>query len=107
MWVFTYVPVGDVINVRDKEVGIKPFVKKHAVVQGHVVTQNGEIGEQFMPEHGIQYFLDSTKDLTAYKVKVYFGVPKDSITVETLNVVRDWVRLKDKEANSPRRQEKL
>lgn len=106
MWVFTYVPAGDLIKVRDQEAGIKPFVKEHAVVQGHVVTQNGEIGEQFMPEHGIKYFLDSTKDLSAYKVTVYFGVSKDSITVDTLKVVRDWVRRQDKEATSLPRQEK-
>lgn len=96
MWVFTYVPAGETIKVRDSDVGIKPLVKEYDVLQGHVLDSHGPDG-QFIRESSVGRFLNETADLdTPRKVKEYFRVRKDSISLETLRTVREWVSREDK-----------
>lgn len=90
-WVFTYVRAGETVRVRDKDVGVKPLVKDHDVVQGHVVTQDGVVGPQFMPYTPAARFIAETKELDAQGTARYFAVPNDGLPAATLQAVRMWV----------------
>lgn len=86
-WVFTFVPAGETINVRDKDVGNVPFVKDYDVVQGHVVN-----GDQFMKQTAVTRFLKDTEGLSPAKHKQYFGVKNDGLSTATLEAVRKWLK---------------